>query len=241
MPNVIALIPARAGSKAVLDKNIRLLGGHNLIAWTIAACRKAKLIDRVVVSTDSEFYANIAKSYNAEVPFLRPAELSKDSSSDYEFVKHALDWFSDRDEEPDYIVHMRPTTPFRNPLVIDEAIEKFIRNRKATALRSIHEMSESAYKTFEIDLMGHLKVLGHINLSMDLVNNARQNFPNTYIANGYVDVLSTEFIRNNGLLHGDIVEPFETLRVTEIDNEEDFKYLEYQLNRFPKIIEEIFD
>ena len=89
--NIIAVIPARGGSKGVSDKNIKLLAGKPLIAYSISAAIKSKLIDRVIVSTDSEKYASISKDYGAEVPFLRPAELAGDSSTDYDFVKQALE------------------------------------------------------------------------------------------------------------------------------------------------------
>jgi CMP-N,N'-diacetyllegionaminic acid synthase len=241
MSKTLALIPARAGSKGVLDKNIRLLGGHPLMAWTIAACKKANLIDQIIVSTDSTNYAKIAKKYNAEVPFLRPKDLSSDYSNDYEFVMHALDWLALRGKEPDYIIHMRPTTPFRNPILINQAIKTFKSRTTATALRSVQEMSESAYKTFEVDSSGLLSCLGDNNSSLDSANIARQSFPKTYSANGYVDVLSTEFIRENSLLHGDFVMPFITPNVIEVDTEDNFSSLEYQLVKSPEMTKLFFD
>jgi len=241
MDKVIALIPARAGSKGVPNKNIRDLGGYPLIAWSIMAAKKSKLIDRVIVSTDSEKYSNLAIKFGAEVPFLRPPEISNDRSTDYECVAHALDWLSLNGGEPQYIVHIRPTTPLRNPLFIDLAIEAFERSFSyITALRSAHEMSESAYKTFEITADGRFKRVGDEGTALDLANNARQQFPVTYEANGYVDVLSTKFIRDNRLLHGDWVLPFITPRVTEVDTEDDFLHLEYQIARMPEISMKLF-
>ena len=122
MSNVIALIPARSGSKGVTHKNIRDLGGYPLIQWSIEACKKSNSINRTIISTDSEEYAKIAKDMGAEVPFLRPAEISTDSSTDYDFVKHALDWFAEHGGEPEYIVHIRPTTPFREPELLSDSI-----------------------------------------------------------------------------------------------------------------------
>jgi len=236
MSTVVALIPARAGSKGVLNKNIRPLGGHMLIEWSIAACKKSKRIDRVIVSTDSAEYQSLCRGFGAEVPFLRPAEISGDRSTDYEFIAHALDWLAANGGEPDYIVHIRPTTPFRAPELIDAAIEAFASaGTTATALRSVHEMAESAYKTFEIAPGGQLKRLGSDSTALDAANNARQAFPKTFIPNGYVDVLSTTFIRESRLLHGDHVMPFTTPTVTEVDTEADFDFLEYQLTRAPKL------
>lgn len=241
MSTVIALIPARAGSKGVPNKNIRPLGGHPLIEWSIAACKRARLIDRVIVSTDSSDYADMSRRLGAEVPFLRPAEISGDSATDYDFILHALDWFAANGGEPDYIVHIRPTTPFRKAGLIDEAITTFIQSSKATALRSVHEMSESAYKTFEVAAHGQLKRVGSESTALDAANNARQKFPSTYQANGYVDVLSTSFIRKNGIIHGDWVMPFITPAVVEVDTEDDFAHLEFQLAHAPTIAAQLFD
>jgi CMP-N,N'-diacetyllegionaminic acid synthase len=241
MSKVIALIPARAGSKGVPNKNIRPLGGHPLIEWSIRACLKSKLIDRVIVSTDSAEYAQTCIRLGVEAPFLRPAEISGDRSTDYDFVVHALDWVGADGGEPDYIVHIRPTTPFRDPTLIDDAIRLFQNSSRATALRSVHEMPESAYKTFEVAAEGQLKRVGSDSTALDAANNARQQFPATYQANGYIDVLSTRFIRANGLIHGDWVVPFITPAVVEVDTEDDFAHLEYQLARAPGIAAQLFD
>lgn len=240
MTQVIALIPARAGSKGVPNKNIRMLGGHSLLAWSIAACLKSNTIDRVIVSTDSEEYAQLAQDLGAEAPFLRPPEISGDRSTDYDFVVHALDWLAKEGREPDFLVHIRPTTPFRDPSLIDAAVEAFVHASQGTALRSVHEMSESAYKTFEIAASGQLKRLGSDDTAMDSANNARQQFPSTYVANGYVDVLSSGFVRKTGLLHGDHVLPFITPPVVEVDTEDDFAHLEYQLALAPIIASKLF-
>jgi N-acylneuraminate cytidylyltransferase len=235
MSKVVAIIPARSGSKGVLGKNIRKLGKLPLIAWSIEAAKKTPTIDRILVSTDSQEYSEIAIKYGAEAPFLRPPELSRDNSGDIEFIKHALDWLNkNEDYEPDYIVHLRPTTPFRNPDLIDKAVKYFIQSSHFTSLRSSHEMSESAYKTFEISSDGVYKRVGVQSTELDGANNARQEFPKTYQANGYVDILSVEYIRKTGLLHGNRVMPFITEVVTEVDSEDDFKYLEFQLSNDEK-------
>jgi CMP-N,N'-diacetyllegionaminic acid synthase len=237
----IALIPARAGSKGVLNKNIRSLAGHPLVEWSIAACLRARTIDRVVVSTDSTQYAAMCRVMGAEVPFIRPSEISCDRSTDIEFIAHALDWFANDGGEPDLIVHIRPTTPYRDPALIDQAVAAFQVATDATALRSVHEMSESAYKTFEINAKGCLQGVGSDNTELDAANNARQQFPVTFSANGYVDVLSTVFIRQTGLLHGNAVMPFVTPRVTEVDCEDDFAFLEYEIARDPLLLRQLFD
>ena len=241
MEKVIALIPARAGSKGVPNKNVRLLGGHSLLAWSIAACLKSSSIDRVIVSTDSAEYAELAKGLGAEAPFLRPAAISGDRSTDYDFIVHALDCLAAENDEPEYLVHIRPTTPLRDPKLIDDAVAAFIAAANATALRSVQEMPESAYKTFEMAAEGQLKRLGADNTDLDTANNARQQFPNTYQANGYVDVLSTAFIRKAKLIHGNHVIPFVTPTVVEVDTEDDFAHLEFQLTQKPSTLKKLFN
>jgi N-acylneuraminate cytidylyltransferase len=174
------------------------------------------------------------------VPFLRPAAISGDNSTDFEFVQHALNWLAANGGEPEIIVHIRPTTPLRAPALIDQAVAQFCAQDKASALRSVHEMSESAYKTFEVDAQGRLKRVGSNDTTLDSANNARQQFPTTYSANGYVDVLSAAFIRRVGLLHGDAVMPFVTPRVTEVDTEDDFAFLEYELQKDATLASRLF-
>ena len=118
MDELIAIIPARSGSKGVPNKNIKLLGGLPLIAHSIISARLAG-IKRIIVSTDSEYYGDIALKYGAEVPFIRPSNISLDSSSDIEFMFHAMNWIKNNESHlPEYWVHLRPSTPIRNPELI---------------------------------------------------------------------------------------------------------------------------
>ena len=241
MSGTLALIPARSGSKGVPDKNIRPLGGWPLMAYSIKAGLLSKNIDRVIVSTDSEDYATIAKKFGAEVPFLRPQGLSTDSSSDYEFVKHALDQLQLLgDKIPDYIVHLRPTTPYRDPAIVDSAIETFRNDKEATALRSVHEMPESAYKCFRIE-SNHLVDAYKGSPDLDRVNAARQSFPKTYQGNGYVDVLRSKFILEHEKIHGDRVVAYTTPCIQEVDTETDFDFLTYQIANDPDLANRLFE
>ncbi len=240
MGGIVAIIPARSGSKGVVDKNIRLLAGYPLIAYSIAAARAAGGIDRVLVSTDSEKYAGIARVYGAEVPFLRPPAISGDHSGDYEFIKHALDWMRDNEgDEPEYLVHLRPTTPFREVRHIEAAIKAMRTDAQATALRSLHEMPQSAYKTFEIE-SGYLKSVCSGSFDLDAANRPRQMFPVTYDANGYVDILKTGYIRAHQKIHGDKVIAFITPRAFEVDSPEDFDYLEFTAEKDPSLVRSLF-
>jgi len=216
------------------------LGGHPLIGWSVRAAARSNRIDRVVVSTDSAVYAEIGKSYGAEVPFLRPPELASDLSPDLGFLQHAIGWFSEHhDRVPDFWVHLRPTTPLRDVAVIDSAISSILNDEDASALRSVHEMSESAYKAFELD-GGRLKQVGTGSTALDSANAARQSFAKTFFANGYVDVIRTRLIREHGQMHGDRVRGFVTPAVIEIDTLEDFEHLEFQVARRPEVSAHLF-
>jgi N-acylneuraminate cytidylyltransferase len=219
-PYVVALVPARSGSKGIENKNLRTLHGKSLLDWSIRAGKKTQGISRVVVSTNSSEYAEIAKKAGAEVPFLRPDSISQDKSTDVEFVSHALDFFYSEGQIPDLIVHLRPTTPFRDPKIMDQAIsDGFKRKEGVTSMRSVHEMSESAYKSFEIGESGNLVSAFSRNHELDPANAGRQTFPKTYSPNGYIDLLFPDVILDSGLLHGNNVSPIITENTIEIDSE----------------------
>lgn len=229
--NIIAIIPARGGSKGVPGKNIKLLAGFPLIAYSIIACKLSRQIDRVIISTDSNEIANISKNYGAEIPFLRPPEISQDHSTDLEFVLHALDWFKNyENEEPDYLVHIRPTTPLREPALIDSAIEKILADPSSTGLRSIHEIPESPYKMFGIK-DGYLTGLYPDDPRPEYYNLPRQNFPPVYKPNGYVDIIKRKTVRNGASLHGSKMLAFITQTAVEVDSPEEFQYLEFEIEK----------
>lgn len=227
--NTVAIIPARSGSKGLPNKNVKKLGGHPLIAWSIRAALLCPDISKTIVSTDSQEYAAIARDYGAEVPFLRPEIISKDNSTDLEFLEHYLDFISGSMQKVDLIAHIRPTTPLRKPSLFSEAINIFAKTPDSSALRSAHEMSESSYKTLEISSNGFFKRIMAKDNDLESANHARQAFPKTYYANGYIDLLRTDLIINQRKIHGNAVIPFITPFTQEIDNHEDFKIVEYYL------------
>lgn len=227
--NIVAIIPARGGSKGVPRKNIALLGGYPLIAYSVAVAKLAKNISRIIVSTDSPEIASIAKKYGAEAPFLRPADLSGDRSLDLDFVLHAIDWFQQQEGKiPDYFIHLRPTTPLRDPVIINQAIKEIGDRVEATSLRSGHPAAESPFKWFMRDEQGYFKSLLS-EYSNDQINAPRQSFPMAYIPDGYVDVLKTSFIREFHSLHGNKMIGFISPVCTEVDTIKDFEFLEYEL------------
>jgi len=223
---VYAIIPARSGSKGVKDKNIRALDGYPMIAYTIAAAKLSKSIDRIIVSTDSEKYAEIAKKYGAEVPILRPDEISRDKSSDVEFMLHIINWLYNNERVlPEFFVHLRPTNPLRDSDIIDDAVAQMKLNDSATSLRSAHSSKFTPHKWFIKNKDGYFDTVIS-ELSLDDANNPRQDFPDIFIPDGYVDVLKTGFIIENQKIHGDKMIAFVLPDSIDIDSKDDIDKLE---------------
>ena len=228
---ITAIIPARGGSKGVPGKNIRNIAGFPLIAYSIAAAKLCGSIGRVVISTDSEKIASIGKKFGAKVPFLRPVRYARDNSTDLEFVLHAINWFRDNEARmPDYLVHLRPTTPLRDPAIVDRAVGAMVGNRKATSLRSGHPAPESPFKWFTMNKRGYFTGI-QPGCSNESCNMPRQTFPVVYVPDGYVDILKTSCIVKSGKLHGERMLGFVSPVCTEVDTIGDFEYLEFEIKK----------
>jgi hypothetical protein len=230
-PSVLAIVPARAGSKGVPGKNVHLLAGFPLIAYAIVAGLRCGAISRVVVSTDSPEIAKLGEKYGAEAPFIRPPQLSSDEAPDLAYIEHALEWFKvEEDWKPDLVVQLRPTTPLRNPQKLALAIESLVGDPSATALRSAHALNESPHKMLQIK---NNRFAGFFpdDPRPDYFNLPRQLFPVAYQPNGYVDICRSDFVTSNAQLYGNQILPFITEFSSEIDSFEDFAFLEWQMAR----------
>ena len=221
MKNIIAIIPARSGSKGIKNKNLKLLGGKPLIGLAIQQCIKSKLFSKIYLSTDSEKYAKIGKKFGPIEIILRPKKISSNISSDYLMIHHAI---KNIDIDYDFIAHIRPTSPMRKINQLQKAIRVFIRSN-FSSLRSVHEMPESSYKTLEVK-NGVLIPLKNIRLSLDQLNMPRQGFRKTFQPNGIIDIYRKKFILNNKLLFGRKSMAFITPYSQEIDTIDDLKYLQ---------------
>ena len=220
---IVCVIPARGGSKGVKNKNIALVNNQPLISYSILDALRTQSINKTYVSTDSEKIGQIALKYGAEVPFLRPIKYSKSDSLDLEWALHFLKWYKAYyGDHPEYIVHLRATTPFRDINVIEEAIQKISKNEQATSLVSV-EKAEEVYKALSINGEGFFTSVFD-NLDYHLM--PRQSFPKTYLANGYVDILKSKTLLEN-TFHGDRILPFITDNTIEIDNKKDLDYARY--------------
>ncbi len=204
---ILGLIPARGGSKSVVRKNIKLLAGEPLIAYTIRKALKSRYITRLVVSTDDEEIAEMARKYGAEVPFLRPAELALDHVADLPVFRHCLHWLQEHEEYcPDIVVHLRPTAPLRTVIHIDRGIESLLESPEADSVRSVCLAGQHPLKMWGIKA-GYLIpfIPEHVSGIKEAYNMPRQKLPAAYIQNGSVDVVRTEVILRKNSMTGDVI------------------------------------
>jgi len=199
MVEILALIPARGGSKGLPRKNIKSLGEYPLISYSIAAALNAKLVNRTVVTTDDPEIGDLAREYGAEVPFIRPAEFAQDDTRDLPVFQHALKWFSEEENyHPDVVVQLRPTSPFRPPELIDEAIQILLNNPGATSVRGIVPSQQNPFKMWTIELDGSMVPLLETEFE-EPFNMPRQELPPTFWQTGHIDVIKTETIINGSM------------------------------------------
>jgi CMP-N-acetylneuraminic acid synthetase len=219
---MISLILARGGSKGVQKKNIKNLLGKPLIEYVITSAKQSKKITDIYVSSDDEEIIEISKKLGCKI-IVRPSELSNDISLDIDSFRH----FCEELNYTEPIIHLRATTPLISPLVIDDAIEVYLKNKNMlTSLRSAHETSESVYKFYKQNgLYWHPIVDG-----MD-TNLPRQSYPKTYSPNGYIDIVNPQVFMNSDSFYGDKIYSFITDKTYEIDTIDDFNYIEYILTK----------
>ncbi len=225
--NILALIPARGGSKGIPRKNVRVLAGKPLIAYSIEHALRSRRIGRVLVSTDDEEIAAAARAAGAEVPFMRPAEFAQDLSPDLDVFRHALRWLLEHENyRPELVVHLRPTGPVRRVELIDEAIARMLATPTANALRSVSVPALTPYKMWRME-NGFLKPLLTVPGVKEPHSMPRQMLPEVYWQNGYVDIVRARTILDQNSMTGDLVLPFiVTDRIFELDYEDSIPEVE---------------
>ena len=205
-PEILAIIPARGGSQSIPRKNLREVGGHPLLAWSIAAAQEADLVTRIVVSTDDLEIAELARAYGAEVPFSRPAELARNETRDLPVFQHAIEWLESNERyQPDIVVQLRPTSPLRPPGLVDEAIELLLAEENADSVRSVTTPSQNPYKMWTLS-RGFLEPLLSSKLA-EPYNAPRQLLPATYWQTGHIDAFRTRTVLEKSSLTGDRILP----------------------------------
>jgi CMP-N-acetylneuraminic acid synthetase len=219
----VAFIPARAGSKRVPGKNVRVLGGHPLIAYTIAPAIESGVFESVIVSTDSEEIASIARHYGAEVPFLRPAALASDTSPDIEWLEYTLDELKRQGRMWDCFSLLRPTSPFRTAGTIQRAWTRFTAQQGVDSLRAVELCAQHPGKMWIVrgDRMFPLLPFGS---SGELVppkphggeggqpwhSTPYQALPRVYVQNASLEIAWTRVVRERRTIAGDVLVPFVT-------------------------------
>jgi len=185
---ILAIIPARGGSKGIPNKNIMAISGKPLIAYTIEAGKKSKYIDEIMVSTDSEDIKGIAHQYGAKIPFLRPKDLSNDSAKSIDVVMHAIEFYKNKNVSFDYVILLQPTSPLRTFEHLDKAIEKLIESNK-TSLVSVCEVDENPVLMRSIENEKLKEVI-----SFEGTNLRRQDLPTFYKFNGALYINSINML-----------------------------------------------
>jgi len=227
-PSIVALIPARAGSTRVLDKNVRELDGHPLIAYTISAALQSGVFESVIVSTDSESYADLARKYGAEVPFMRPAEYAGGVSPDIEWVEFTLKRLGDEGRNYDCFSILRPTSPFRQGETIKRAWEQFLGDQGVDSLRAVEKCQQHPGKMWVVNgnRMTPLLPMGPVDQPWH--SSQYQSLPDVYVQDASLEIAWSRIVLEQRTIAGKVLMPFfpEGNEGFDINNEYDWSLAE---------------
>ena len=231
-PNIVALIPARSGSKRVPDKNIRPLAGHPLIAYSIAAALQSGIFRAVVVSTDSNRYAEIARHYGAEVPFLRPAKIAGDTSPDIEWVQHTLAELRKKRENYDCFSILRPTSPFRLPETIRRAWDEFLSQDGVDSLRAVEKCQQHPGKMWVVRGKRMMPLLPMGPAAQPWHSSQYPTLPEVYVQNASLEIARTRVVLDEKTIAGNVLMPFFTRDYEgfDVNSEYDWQLAEYMVH-----------
>jgi YrbI family 3-deoxy-D-manno-octulosonate 8-phosphate phosphatase len=229
-PEVLAVIPARGGSKGIPRKNIRPFAGFPLIAYSIAAGLQATLVTRVLVSTDDEEIAEESRKSGAETPFLRPAELAGDRTPDLPVFQHVLLWLAEHENyTPDAVVHLRPTTPLRPPDIVDRAVNLLLRRKDADSVRGLTPAHQTPFKMWLVEGEDSpIRPLTTVPGIEEAYNAPRQVLPTVYTHTGLIDVIRPATILNINSMSGQSILPiiFDPVYDIDLDSPDDWQRAE---------------
>lgn len=219
---VLALIPARSGSKGIPNKNIRMIAGKPLLAHSIDHALSARMVCRTIVSTDSEHYAQIAREYGAETPFLRPLNIAGDLSTDFETFDHALRWLAEKEGyRPDIVVHLRPTHPVRYAADIDAMLQILMDHSEYDSARSVTLAPETPFKMWIRNADGQITPVARASI-IEAYNQPRQALPEVYLQNACIDVTRTRVILEDCSMTGKRIYGYVMDNTFDIDTETQF-------------------
>jgi len=231
MTPILALIPARGGSKGIPRKNIRPFAGYPLIAWSIAAAKQSERVTRIIVSTDDEEIASVAREFGAETPFMRPAQFAEDNTTDLPVFEHALQWLAEHEDyQPDIIVQLRPTSPIRPRGLVDDAIRILLGHADADSVRGVVPAGQNPHKMWRITgESGPMKNLLDVPGIEEPYNAPRQILPPIYWQTGHIDAIRTETITKGGSMSGGVIYPvlIDPRYTVDIDNLQDWARYEH--------------
>lgn len=229
-PEVLAIIPARGGSKGIPRKNIRDFAGYPLIAYSIAAARQAETVTRVIVSTDDEEIAATARAYEAETPFLRPAEFAQDNTTDLPVFQHALAWLAEHESyQLDVVVQLRPTSPIRPRGLVDDAVRSLLAHPEADSVRGVVPSGQNPHKMWRIDTQsGHMKALLEVPGIPEPYNAPRQKLPPVYWQTGHIDAIRPAAILEKNSMSGDVILPLLIDSRYTVDIDTPYDWLRYE-------------
>jgi len=226
MTETLALVPARGGSKGIPRKNIRNFAGYPLIAWSIAAAKQASCVTRVIVSTDDEEIASVAREYRAETPFLRPSELAQDQTTDLPVFEHALDWLERNENyKPEFVIQLRPTSPIRPKDCVDNAVKILMEYMDADCVRGVVPAGQNPHKMWRFaGDNGPMKPLLQVDGIAEPYNAPRQVLPPVYWQTGHIDAIRVSTITQKHSLTGDVIYPLviDPRYTIDIDNLSDW-------------------
>ena len=209
-PTVVALIPARSGSRRIADKNVRRLGEHPAIAYTISAARQSGIFGAVVVSTDSSRYADIAQHYGASVPFLRPVEMAGDLSPDIQWVEYTLRRLRDQGQVFDCFSILRPTSPFRQAETIRRAWDTFLGEQGVDSLRAVERCKQHPGKMWIVRGRRMLPLLPIGPPEQPWHSSQYQSLPEVYVQNASLEIAWSRVVFNERTIAGNVLIPFLT-------------------------------
>lgn len=226
---ILAIIPARGGSKGLPGKNIKFLCGKPLIAWSIEQAKESKYIDEIFVSTDSKEIADVAENFGVSVPFLRPQELASDMSPSSEFVIHTVHYYRSKEIEFDYILLLEPTSPLRKKGDIDNAIELLKENEKSIGVVSLGEV-HTEHPNIVKYLSEDGKILPFVNNQTKVTH--RQSLSKAYFPYGVVYLVKTEYFEREKKFYEENTTPYfiERWQNYEVDDIFDFLCIESIFN-----------